>query len=104
MPIALAADQYLEGNRSQIAASICTSRIGSTVRASIAATEILESVAQGALSAGDTEPHLARGPLAANRLEHEGEGHAAVQLLKNTLESCEWTLTRGAQHYESGTS
>ena len=64
----------------------------------------MESVAQGALSAGDTELIWHAALLAANRLEHEGEGHAAVQLLKNTLESCESdnTSTRGAQHYEIG--
>ena len=104
--IALAADQYLEANRLAEANGVYM-HLADWLDGQgeyQAATEILELVAQGALSTGDTQLIWHAALVAANRLEQEDDGEAAVQLLTETLESCESddSATRGAQHFELG--
>ncbi|MGB0590252.1 MAG: hypothetical protein ACPGU1_11275 [Myxococcota bacterium] len=104
--IALAADQYLEGNRLAEANGVYM-HLADWLDGQgeyKAATEILELVAQGAMSTGDTQLIWHAALVAANRLEQEDDGEAAVQLLMETLESCESddSATRGAQHFELG--
>jgi tetratricopeptide (TPR) repeat protein len=102
--IALAADQYLEGNclaeANGVYMHLADWLDGQGEHQ--AATEILELVAQGAMSTGDTQLIWHAALVAANRLEQEDDGEAAVQLLTETLESCESddSATRGAQHFE----
>ena len=102
--IALAADQYLEANRVAEANSVYMQLADwlDSQGEYQAATEILESVAQGAMSAGDIEVIWQAALVAANRLDQEGDGPSALELLGATLESCESeeTSARGAQHFE----